>query len=170
MERQIVVDFGIDPGANRYSGGKAWAKSLVDIDPSKGDGYGLIGEWIPEVDSKSNLQLRTFTVALPEGSLIVMSGKVQTHKRPSVSYLLARVIGCDDGFAHEIDSQKYTGRCLEMIAASNTRVNSQKVVDEYPELAPCVGKRLLPLYYAARKLLPQKQHILEPSRLIELNQ
>lgn len=142
-QNTVVVHFELD-GGNRRAGAKAWAKAVESIDPTKGNGYGILGAFL---GSRGSWE---FDEALPEGTLIVCGGSGGSWKNSTQSYALFRVKRGAEGEA-SIGYQTYRLSGAELVASSADEVDRQEVVDRHPELAPATGSKLLAIYVALRE-------------------
>jgi hypothetical protein len=147
MSRQVVITAKVD-GGNRRAGAKSWGKVLTAIDPSKGNGYGLIGDWLPDADRFGKGDQRTLSAALPEGTLVVLGGRGGSHKNTTDAYVLCRV-EVNASFRHSAGYQSFSGDGLALLATSGDDIDSQATLDKYPTLAPVGGSKLLAIYAAA---------------------
>lgn len=151
MTRQVAITAKVD-GGNRRAGAKAWGKVLTAIDPEKGNGYGLIGDWLPDADRFSKSDIRTLSAALPEGTLVVLGGRGGSHKNTTESYVLCRV-EVDEAFNYCSGYQHFVGDGLALVATSRDEIDSQAILDKYPTLAPFGGSKLLAISAAAAEYL-----------------
>jgi hypothetical protein len=135
---------------NRRAGAKGWAKQVTSIDPSRPNGYGLIGEFLNCSACKGDT-LR-FQGCLPEGSLLVLGGRGGSWKNSTAAYVLTRI---KEGGELNLTSgyQSFQGQGMELVARSRKVQEPQEVqeiVNRYPELAPAVGSLLFPLFAAVK--------------------
>jgi hypothetical protein len=122
---------------NSKAGAKAWAKHITAIDPSQPNGFGVEGPWAPR------------SGALPAGSYLLLGGKGGSRRTATKSYALVRVRR-GETFEHSAGYQEFSGRGLELVATSADELPEQAILDQHPELAPCVGQPLFPIYAALR--------------------
>jgi len=130
-------------GGNSRAGAKVWAKVIDGIDPSKGNGYGLLGEFLKMPYSKDDEKI--VTGALPEGTLIVACGRGGSWKNETSAYVLLQVKE-EATFNHQTGYQSFSGSGVELIASSKDEINAQEIVNTYPDLAPTAGGKLLSIY------------------------
>ena len=122
---------------NERAGAKAWVKLITGLDPTRGNAYGIVGRFVDRAG------------AAPDAAYLLIGGKGGSHKRKTTYYVLTRVCA-DSTFESSSGYQRYSGTGLELICDSDTECEPQSLLEAHPELAPCVGKRLAPIFAALR--------------------
>lgn len=73
QSKMVAVSLTLDAG-NTRAGAKSWCKVITRLDPSKGNGYGIEGEFLrPGYDSKRR-STGAYTAGLSEGTLLLIGG------------------------------------------------------------------------------------------------
>ncbi len=123
---------------------KLWIKLAQQIDPEYGNGYGVLG---PFIVSKG---------AHAEGTMMVIGMREHFCGGETVAYLALRVrhdvcmTRCITRIWRINTAREVWGEWREIVATSRDKVDSQQIVDKWPDLAPAVGTKMLPIYAALR--------------------
>ena len=150
--KNVLISLTLD-GGNSRAGAKSWAKRITGVDPSKGNGYGIEGDFI-DCQSSRRSDSRTASQALPEGTLLLLGGSGGSWKNQSRSYALVRVAAGKE-FEFDCAYQHFSGTGLELLASnreSDQPDDPQAVIDQHPDLAPIAGRDLFAIYVKLREL------------------
>jgi len=138
----IQIRLRVHCGAGRT---KLWAKRIRRADPRRGNGYGLEGQWLTFSGSECR-------VAVPEGSFLVVyaHGEREDERVITTTIALLRVrrgarLNFDRG------AQRFEGENLEFVTHNKAEVETQELLDRYPELAPAVGREYFPIFTALKE-------------------
>ena len=151
--KMVAVSLTLDAG-NTRAGAKSWCKVITSIDPSKGNGYGIDGEFLHSGYDSKRRSTGEYTAGLSEGTLLLIGGSGGSHKNQTRYYVLAVV---QEGAALERDSgyQHFSAAGVQFICSSQsgpkTGYDRQAMLDQYPALAPAAQTGLLPIYYELAK-------------------
>jgi len=136
------IRLSVHCGAGRT---KRWAKRVRRADPRRGNGYGLEGPWL----TFSGNECR---VAVPERSFLVVyaHGEKDDERIITTTIALLRVrrgarLNFDRG------AQRFEGENLELVTHNKAEVETQELLDRYPELAPAVGREYFPIFAALKE-------------------
>lgn len=132
----VAYNFSLGAG-NRRAGAKAWVKRITGVDPTKGNGYGILGDFVRDEG------------AVPEGTYLLVGGSGGSWKNTSWTYALV-CVGKGRTFDIRNRYQAFCGDGAALVASSTDEVAVQEVLARFPELAPSVGKPLFPIYAALR--------------------
>lgn len=133
----ISVSLQVDPG-NKKAGSRTWAKRVTGLNPKKGNGYGILGDFVP------------LEAAHPAGTLLLVCGTGGSWKNGTTSYVLLRVARGAE-FEWSYGYQEFQGTGVELLATHDTEVDKQAILDKHPDLASAAGKPLFPIFVALRQ-------------------
>jgi hypothetical protein len=153
MSPPVAITIRLDAG-NERAGARGWIKHIKGIVPSKGNGFGLIGDF---VDAGQH--------AAKEGDFFVACGSGGSWKNSTKHYFLLRVKS-GATVSEERGYQKINASNCELIA-QDTKWSDDEVtaaLTKYPDLAPTVATKWLPIYFALKVAAgANKQEITVPA-------
>lgn len=123
---------------NTRAGAKSWVKKVSGIQPSKGNGYGILGDFVGKEG------------AYPKGTYLLIGGSGGSWKNSTRYYVLVMVSPGSE-FDSSSGYQGFKGAGVEEVINSDDEIDAQMAVDKYPDLSPCVGKDLFPIYYKLKE-------------------
>lgn len=148
-EGPVAWSLSIDPGDPR-TGATAWVKAVEEIDPRIPNGYGISGRFINSSRDRMGRVAFEYAGAHPAGTYLVACGRGGRRGKVTEDYVLLRVDGTElcrrrAGF------QAFWGQGLELVATTDDPVDVHGLMATLPDLAPCVGTPVLPIYLALRE-------------------
>jgi hypothetical protein len=139
----------IDPGDPR-SGATAWCKVVESIDPRIPNGYGIAGPFVSSGRDRLGRVAHEYAGAHPAGTYLVACGRGGRQGKVTEDYALFRVRAGEE-CRHRAGYQGFWGEGLELVVTTEDPVDVFALMETRPDLAPCVGTPVLPIYAMLRE-------------------